>query len=80
MDRIVITGGRPLRGRVKIGGAKNAALAILCAAFLCENEVVLDNIPNISDVRFMLEIVGELGAATDWDGPDTLRITPPLLL
>jgi UDP-N-acetylglucosamine 1-carboxyvinyltransferase len=78
MDRIVITGGRPLRGRVKIGGAKNAALAILCAAFLCENEVVLDNIPNISDVRFMLEIVGELGAATDWDGPDTLRITPPL--
>lgn len=78
MDRIVITGGRPLRGRIKIGGAKNAALAILCAAFLCENEVVLDNIPNISDVRFMLEIVRELGAAADWDGPDTLKITAPL--
>lgn len=77
MDKIVIAGGRPLRGRVKISGAKNASLAVLCATFLCKNEVVLENVPNISDVRFMLGIIQSLGAAAGWDGPDTLRITPP---
>lgn len=77
MDRIVIAGGKPLRGRLKIGGAKNASLAVLCATFLCKKEVVLENVPNISDVRFMIGIIKSLGASADWDGPDTLRVTPP---
>ncbi|MDD4239356.1 MAG: UDP-N-acetylglucosamine 1-carboxyvinyltransferase [Desulfotomaculaceae bacterium] len=77
MDRIVIAGGKPLRGRLKICGAKNASLAVLCATFLCKNEVVLENVPNISDVRFMLGIIKSLGASAGWDGPDTLRVTPP---
>ena len=51
MDKIVIAGGKPLRGRIKINGAKNASLAVLCATFLSRNEIVLENVPEISDVR-----------------------------
>ncbi|MDD2444398.1 MAG: UDP-N-acetylglucosamine 1-carboxyvinyltransferase, partial [Desulfotomaculaceae bacterium] len=53
MGRIIINGGKPLRGRVKICGAKNASLAILCAAILARKETVLENVPDISDVRVM---------------------------
>ncbi|MCL6634862.1 MAG: UDP-N-acetylglucosamine 1-carboxyvinyltransferase [Peptococcaceae bacterium] len=77
MEKIVIAGGRPLRGRVRISGAKNACLAVLCATILSRKEIVLENVPDISDVRVMVEIIGSLGAATAWENHDTLRIAPP---
>lgn len=77
MGRILINGGIPLRGRVKISGAKNASLALLCAAILARNDIVLENVPDISDVRVMIEIINSLGASAAWEAPETLRIVPP---
>lgn len=77
MDKIVIAGGKPLRGRIRISGAKNASLAVLCATFLSRNEIVLENIPEISDVRVMIEIISSLGATANWENSETLRVKPP---
>ncbi|MBP7330780.1 MAG: UDP-N-acetylglucosamine 1-carboxyvinyltransferase 1 [Firmicutes bacterium ADurb.Bin373] len=77
MGKILIKGGIPLRGRVKISGAKNASLALLCAAIMARNEIVLENVPDISDVRVMIEIINSLGARVSWEGPGVLRIVPP---
>ncbi|NLI11458.1 UDP-N-acetylglucosamine 1-carboxyvinyltransferase [Pelotomaculum propionicicum] len=77
MGKIIITGGSSLRGRVKISGAKNASLALLCATILARNEVVLENVPDISDVRVMIQIINNLGAQIAWENPETLRIMPP---
>jgi len=62
MDKYVITGGNVLKGEVKASGAKNAALKALVAACLTDEEVVIENVPEIADVYVMLEIMKELGA------------------
>ncbi len=67
MGKIIIAGGTPLRGKVKISGAKNASLALLCATILASNEVVLENVPDISDVRVMIQIISNLGAQITWE-------------
>lgn len=77
MDKIVIDGGKRLSGRIRISGAKNASLAVLCATILSRNEIVLENVPNISDVRVMIEIINSLGAFAAWETPETLKIVPP---
>ncbi|MCG9968338.1 UDP-N-acetylglucosamine 1-carboxyvinyltransferase [Pelotomaculum terephthalicicum JT] len=74
MDKIVITGGKPLRGKVKISGAKNASLAILCATILSRGEIVLENIPDISDVRVMIDIIKSMGATVSWESAEALKI------
>lgn len=76
MEKIVITGGKPLRGKVKISGAKNASLAILCATILSREKIVLENIPDISDVRVMIEIIKSMGATASWESAETLKIVP----
>ena len=75
MEKLMIRGGRPLRGTVQISGAKNSAVALVPAAILAESEVVLDNLPLISDVAVYSEILQELGATVRRDG-DTMRIDP----
>ena len=77
MGRILIKGGTPLRGKVKISGAKNASLALLCATILAKNEIILENVPDISDVRVMIEIINSMGAQAAWENPETLRVIPP---
>lgn len=62
MDKFVITGGNRLTGQVEISGAKNAAVAILPATILAESPCRIENIPNISDVNSILEILTTLGA------------------
>lgn len=62
MDKLMIAGGKPLRGTVQISGAKNSAVALIPAAILAETQVVLDNLPNISDVDIYTELLQELGA------------------
>lgn len=76
MEKIVITGGTPLRGKVKISGAKNAALAILCATILSRGKIVLENIPDISDVRVMVEIIRNMGTTVTWKDSETMEIIP----
>ncbi|MCA0758289.1 UDP-N-acetylglucosamine 1-carboxyvinyltransferase [Paenibacillus sp. N4] len=79
MEKLMIRGGRPLRGTVQISGAKNSAVALLPAAILAESEVILDNLPKISDVAVYSEILQELGATVIRDG-DMMRIDPSRLV
>ena len=65
MDCLVIKGGSPLKGEVKISGAKNAALPLMAATLLTEEECVLRNLPDLSDVRFMCSILKSLGAKVE---------------
>ena len=55
MEQYVIKGGNPLYGEVEIGGAKNAALAILAAAIMTDETVTIDNLPNVSDINVLLQ-------------------------
>jgi len=73
MDKLFIAGGRPLRGTVQISGAKNSAIALIPAAILAESPVILDNLPQLSDVAIYAEILGEMGCRVEWSG-DTMRI------
>ena len=57
MEKLVITGGTPLKGEVTISGAKNAAVAILPAALLINGTCTINNLPNISDVKIYCEIL-----------------------
>jgi len=62
LSRFVIHGGRPLEGEIHASGSKNAALPMIAAALLTDEEVVLENVPSIRDVDVMLEIASVLGA------------------
>ena len=55
-------GGNPLYGEVEIGGAKNAALAILAAAIMTDETVTIDNLPNVRDINVLLQAIEEIGA------------------
>ena len=57
MDKLRIVGGRPLSGRVAIGGSKNAALPVLAATLLTEERVAISNLPQVRDVRTMLRVL-----------------------
>jgi UDP-N-acetylglucosamine 1-carboxyvinyltransferase len=63
MDKIVIEGGQRLRGEVRISGAKNAALPILCSAILTAGRCTFRNVPTLNDVRTMGRLLGRLGCA-----------------
>ncbi|MBE6808665.1 MAG: UDP-N-acetylglucosamine 1-carboxyvinyltransferase [Ruminococcaceae bacterium] len=62
MEKFVINGGKPLKGEVRISGAKNAAVAILPAVLLADSPCIVDNLPNISDVATILKAMQALGA------------------
>lgn len=61
MDKLIITGGRALRGEVRISGAKNAALPILAATLLADGPVTVGNIPHLRDVTTTMELLGRMG-------------------
>ena len=62
MEQYVIKGGNPLYGEVEIGGAKNAALAILAAAIMTDETVTIENLPNVRDINVLLQAMEEIGA------------------
>ena len=72
--RFVIEGGYPLRGEVKIGGAKNAALPIVAAALLTSDECLLENVPDIEDTCLLLSLLSELGVSTRVAGRNTVAV------
>jgi UDP-N-acetylglucosamine 1-carboxyvinyltransferase len=74
MPKLIVQGGHPLRGVIRPAGNKNAALPILAASLLTDEPVVLDNIPDIRDVRTLLELLARLGAESEWVGPNRVRI------
>ncbi len=61
MDKLIITGGKPLSGDVRISGAKNAALPILAATLLAEDPMVIGNIPHLRDITTTMELLGRMG-------------------
>jgi UDP-N-acetylglucosamine 1-carboxyvinyltransferase len=67
MDKLAITGGMPLRGEIRVSGAKNAALPILCAALLTAQPLVLKNVPKLNDVRTMRSLLAQMGVRIDAD-------------
>ncbi|MGQ9825000.1 MAG: UDP-N-acetylglucosamine 1-carboxyvinyltransferase [Desulfotomaculales bacterium] len=80
MGELVVTGGRPLRGRVRVSGAKNAALAILCASVMAEGKVVLENVPDITDIHVLIEILRCLGAQVSRPENGLVGMTMPARL
>lgn len=67
MDKIIVTGGNMIRGEVTISGAKNAVLPIIAGALLTEDITVLHDVPNLSDVWIMKEILEVLGASVSFE-------------
>ena len=65
MEKIVINGGSPLNGIIPIGGMKNAALPIIFASILVEDKCVIENLPDVSDVKRSLEILEAMGAVIE---------------
>ncbi len=83
MDKLVIEGGQALAGEVRVSGAKNAALPILCAALLSPEPLTLSNVPRLNDVRTMQSLLGQMGlrqesAASGAVSLDASRIDWPL--
>jgi UDP-N-acetylglucosamine 1-carboxyvinyltransferase len=74
MEQYIIKGGHPLVGEVEIGGAKNAALAILVAAIMTDETVLIDNLPDVSDINVMLDAISEIGAMLQRIDRHTVRI------
>ena len=74
MEQYIIKGGQPLVGEVEIGGAKNAALAILAAATMTDETVVVDNLPDVNDINVMLEAISGIGATVQRVDRHTVRI------
>lgn len=72
MDKLLITGGFPLAGDVRISGAKNAALPIFAATLLSDHPITLSNIPHLNDVTTMVELLGRMGASITVD--ENMRI------
>ena len=74
MDVFKVSGNGPLKGEIHVGGAKNAALPIIAATLLTDEKVVLRNVPELSDMRFMLEILRHVGANTTQPEPGVWEI------
>ena len=74
MESFLIEGGRPLNGRVRAAGNKNAALPILAACLLTDQPVTLENVPRIGDVDTMLELMAGLGVDVEWTGANEVQV------
>lgn len=74
MDKIIIEGGCPLHGEIKVSGAKNAALPLIAATLLCPGEHTLYNVPDLRDIRTILVLLETLGITYHYPEPHTLVI------
>ena len=74
MDKMIIRGGKPLRGSVSVSGSKNTALPILIAALLTDEPVRVRNVPRLRDVTTTLALLNELGARARWTGDHEVEI------
>lgn len=74
MEQYIIKGGNPLVGEVEIGGAKNAALAILAAAIMSDETVLIDNLPDVNDINVLLDAIAGIGAMVHRIDRHTVKI------
>ena len=75
MDTFVIQGGKRLRGKLHVGGAKNASLPLMATALLTDEPVVLDDVPDLADVRNMAKLLGTLGCDIQYDPENSRRLS-----
>jgi len=73
-EKFIISGGKRLEGSVEIAGAKNSALSIMAASLLTKELCILRNVPRLTDVDIMAEVIRRLGVKVEWRGEDTLHI------
>ena len=76
-DTLLVRGGYPLHGTVRISGAKNAGLILMVASILAEGPTTLDNLPRIRDVEVMTQILNFIGVDTRWNEDGSLSLCPP---
>ncbi|MEX0912115.1 MAG: UDP-N-acetylglucosamine 1-carboxyvinyltransferase [Gemmatimonadota bacterium] len=74
MPKFVVDGGQPLGGRIRPAGNKNAALPMLAATLLTDEPVVLENVPDIRDVRTLVDLIQSLGAEVEWPERNVVRV------
>ena len=74
MERYVIKGGSPLSGEVEVGGAKNAALGLLAAAIMTDEDVTIENLPDVSDINQLIDAISNIGATVTRDDRHTVTI------
>ena len=74
MNQFVIKGGTSLEGSVDIGGAKNAALGLVAAAIMTDDDVILENLPDVNDINVMLDAIEGIGAGVERIDRHTARI------
>jgi len=79
MDKLIITGGGPLKGEIRISGAKNAALPILVGALLADSPVHISNVPHLHDITTTLELLGRMGVTLTVDERSGVVIDPTTL-
>ena len=73
--KYIIEGGYPLKGKIRANGNKNAALPIIAASLLTDDEVIIRNVPNIEDIRIMLEIITHMGINVKYDSNNTIKLS-----
>ncbi|WP_259782844.1 UDP-N-acetylglucosamine 1-carboxyvinyltransferase [Aestuariispira ectoiniformans] len=73
MDKIAIRGGNRLSGRVRVGGAKNAALPLMCASLLTEGTLTLSNLPRLADITTLMRLLVQHGVEMNMDGDESCR-------
>lgn len=76
MDKLIISGGAPLRGEIRISGAKNAVLPILAATLLADSRVTVANVPHLHDVTTTMELLGRMGAELVIDEKMNIEVDP----
>ena len=74
MDKLVINGGNRLKGTLEISGSKNAALPIMAAALLAEGPSTIRGVPDLADIRSMMELLSDLGVSVKRDADGVLQM------
>lgn len=77
VQRLKVEPTGPLSGRLRVGGAKNSVLKLMAATVMARGTHVLHNVPRISDVDYMVDLLGSMGLTATWEGATTLSITRP---
>lgn len=74
MDKLIVTGGGPLHGEIRVSGAKNAALPILAATLLADAPMEIGNVPQLRDINTTLELLRQMGVKLERNEPDRIRV------
>ena len=77
MEQYVIKGGNALKGEVNIAGAKNAALGILAASLLTDETVIIENLPDVSDINAFIQAMQSIGCMVEHIDRNTIKVNAP---